>query len=327
MNDIYESKFRGCMVGLAIGDALGMPVEDLSYSEIKNRFGRVTEYLDPVEGLFNYGKLKAGMYTDDAEQAIVLAESLIENKGLNVNHFAKKLLSEYGKDVIEHPEKDRWIGGTFKKAVRNFISGLPLDKCGVKAKSCGSAMRVAPIGMAYWWTRADINLENAAKSSMVTHKGAEVTGAAQAVSLYVDMVITSASPEDISSLVADSIESRIIAKRVRKAYGLRNEKPEKVIRVLGDSGLARETVPTAIYSFNHAPNDFEEAVLTAVNMGGDTDSRAAITGAISGAFNGLDKIPSRWLEKIEGRDNLIRLGDSLRKTNRLIGNTLGRQII
>lgn len=310
------------MVGLAIGDALGMPVEDLSYSEIKNKIGKVTEYLDPVEGQFNYGKLKGGMFTDDTQQTIVLAESLIAKNGLDVDHFAKKLLGEYGRDVIEHSEKDRWIGETFKKAVKNYISDLPLDKCGVRAKSCGSAMRVAPIGMTYFYTEPDIVIENAAKSSRVTHIGTEATGAAQAVSLYVDVALSDCPPKDIPNFVAEKIKSRIIARRIRKAYELRDEKPEKVIRILGDSQLARETVSSAVYSFHHTPYDFEEAVLTSVNLGGDADSRAAITGAISGAFNGIDKIPSRWLKKLEDRDKLIHLGDRLKETNLLVSNLI-----
>jgi ADP-ribosylglycohydrolase len=313
----YENKFRSCMLGLAICDALGMPCEDYSQFDLAKKFGRITDYLNPPEGQFNYGKLKAGMYTDDTEQAIILAESLVANNGLDVNHFANKLLGEYGRNVVEHPEIDRWTGRTFKKAVKNYISNLPANKCGVKAKSCGSAMRVAPIGLIHVGIGSigEI-LVDAAKSSRVTHLGAETTAAAQTVALYVNLATGSINTETISEIAIEQIgkESKLVAKRIKKAYELRAEKPEKVIKILGDSGLARETVPTAIYSFNHSPYNFEEAVLTAVNMGGDTDSRAAITGAISGAFRGFHNIPERWVEKLENHEKLAELSDNLWKT-------------
>ncbi|MEM5782629.1 MAG: ADP-ribosylglycohydrolase family protein [Candidatus Aenigmatarchaeota archaeon] len=300
------------MVGLAVGDALGMPCEGYSYSTIKKYFGKITDFIDPNKNHPN-NKLKAGMYTDDTEQAIILAESLIENNGLDVNHFASKLF-EYGENIIEHPELDRWIGSTFKRAVKNYISGLPVTKCGVKSKSCGSAMRVAPVGLFYYWDFKPNILENAAKSSRITHLGAETTAAAEAVALYVTLATRgNHSPKDMSETVTQMIEkeSKIIAKRIKKAYELRDEKPEKVKDILGGSELARETVSTAIYSFHHSPYDFEEAVLTSVNMGDDTDSRAAITGAISGAFLGIYNIPYKWVKKVEDGEKLIQLGEKL----------------
>jgi len=308
-----RDKFKGCMVGLALGDALGMPCESYSFSAIVHNFGRITNFLDPdKENHPNY-RLKAGMYTDDTEQAIVLAESLIENSGLDVNHFANKLLGEYGKNIIENPELDRWIGSTFKKAVKNYISGKPPTKCGVKAKSCGSAMRVAPMGLVYWDHLINV-AKNAARSSRVTHIGAETTAAAEAVALYVALAAREThSPEEMSEVVTQMVgrESKIIAKRIKKSYELKDKKPEKVLDILGDSQLARETLSSAIYSFNRSPYNFKEAVLTSVNLGGDTDSRAAITGAISGSFNGLYRIPYRWVERLENKERLIQLGKEL----------------
>jgi len=313
MTESYKDKFIGSMVGLAIGDALGMPCEDYEQPDLLKTFGRITDYLDPPKGQFNYDKLKAGMYTDDTEQAIVLAESLVENNGLDVNHFAKKLLGEYGRNVVEHRELDRWIGSTFKKAVNNYVSGMLPDKCGVKAKSCGSAMRVAPIGLVYW-DALDNVARNAAKSSRVTHLGAGPIAASEAVALYVTLATRGTySTKEMSDIVTEMVgrKSKIIAKKVKKAYEIRNEKPKKVIKIFGNSQLARETVPLAIYSFHHNPYDFEDAVLTSVNAGGDTDSIAAITGAINGAFKGLHGIPRRWVERIENKDKLISIGERL----------------
>jgi len=308
---ITRDTFEGCIVGLAIGDALGMPCEDFSQPGIVKKFGRITDYQDPPKGTFNYGKLKAGMYTDDTEQALILAESILESNGFNASNFAKKLLGEYGRNVTSHPELDRWIGGTFKKAVENYISGMPATHCGVKAKSCGSAMRVAPIGMdPTEWATEIRDLADA--SSRITHLGREPTAAAEAVALYVQSALRkNRTPEQMSIVFSGlvGVQSAVIEKRLEKAYRMRDEKPEDVVKILGEDQLAREVVPTALYAFHHSPNDFEEAVLTAVNMGGDTDSRAAITGAISGAFLGTKNIPWKWIEGIENRKKLLDIGN------------------
>ena len=310
---IPKAFFEGCMLGLAIGDSLGMSCEGFSQSEIVEKFGKITDFQDPVEGMFNYGRLKAGMYTDDTEQALVLAESIIETKGFDASNFAEKLLGEYGKNVIEHPELDRWIGGTFKKAVYNYISGKPATKCGVIANTCGSAMRAAPIGLdPTGYRRGTRSL--ARESSKITHLGNEAVAGAEAVALYVESaLIKDRIPDkmDIFSLFVGD-QSDLMEVRLGKAYRMRNEKPEVVVKKLGDSQMALEVIPTAVYAFHHSPNDFEKAVLTAVNMGGDTDSRATITGAISGAYRGAKEIPNKWVKNIENREKLVEVANKIR---------------
>ena len=310
---IPKAIFEGCMLGLAIGDALGMPCEDLSRSEIVETFGRIKDYQDPLKGMFNYGRLKAGMYTDDTEQALVLAESIIETKGFDASNFAEKLLGEYGKNIIEHPELDRWIGGTFEKAVFNYISGKPATECGVMANTCGSAMRAAPIGLDPTGFRRGTRTL-ARESSRITHLGNEAVAGAEAVALYVDSALTknmTPSQIDMISIFVGS-QSDVMKARLDKAYRMRKGKPEDAVKALGGSQLALEVVPTAIYAFHHSPNDFEEAVLTAVNMGGDTDSRATITGAISGTYLGSKQIPNRWVKGIENREKLVEVANKIR---------------
>ncbi len=310
MSNDYRDKFEGCIVGLAVGDALGMPCEAYSMNDLLKEFGRIENYLKPKKGHFNYGKLKAGMYTDDTEQALILAETIKDGE-FDIKLFAKNLF-EYGRKIFENPELDRWVGGTFKKAVKNYINGKPLTKCGVSSKSCGSAMRVAPLGLNFGW--ATEVRDRAATSSKITHLGKDVTAAAEAVALYVNLSLKrNDTPYGMSNKISGlvGLKGENIEKRIEKAYELREEKPGRVIRILGDDSLAREVVPTAIYSFHHSPENFEEAVLTAVNMGGDTDSRAAITGAISGTFNGIDSIPKRWIKNLENNKKLIEIGDKL----------------
>jgi poly(ADP-ribose) glycohydrolase ARH3 len=88
-----------------------------------------------------------------------------------------------------------------------------------------------------------------------------------------------------------------------------------VVSILGNSSIAFESVPLSIYSFLKYSQSFEEAVIYAVNLGGDTDSIAAMTGAISGACHGIRKIPERWLAKLEnglkGKDYIYQLGEKL----------------
>lgn len=84
-------KFKGCMLGLAIGDALGMPVEGLTAKEIRETVGQVRDMMSPASGHFHFG-LKAGQFTDDTEEALILAESMLESYGFSGDKFSEKMM-------------------------------------------------------------------------------------------------------------------------------------------------------------------------------------------------------------------------------------------
>lgn len=291
-------KFEGTIVGLAIGDALGMPAEGMSREEIKRLFGEIREFLPSP-----YGDLKAGQWTDDTEQTIALAESILETVYLDPQNFAERLKKWY-------LSGGRRIGPTTRIAVINLLRGAVWQESGVFSDTCGSAMRVAPIGLVYHF---NLNLVEryAEISSMITHKGSAAIGGAVAVAIAISCKILDFSDEEMLEEVVKRVEKhdQLLSEKISYAYEIRNKELDFAVEKLGNSISALDAVPMGFYCvFSSA--DFEDAVLKSANCGGDTDSISAITGAIKGA-EGIEKIPKRFLDRLEDFEYLKELADRL----------------
>ena len=303
-----KSKFIGCMLGAAIGDALGKQNEGLTRSDIKRR-GLITDY----------GKAKAGCpgeeldaceYTDDTEQMLVLSRSLIECGGFDPLDFSKRL-AKWGKDAMADPKRKSLVGPSSSVSISRLISGISWKEAGSDFPSCGSAMRVAPIGLFY--KDLDKVEKYAALSSIPTHNSNEAIAGAVAVAVGVRCAIDGMELPEIIK------ESSTRASRYNEGFGdkivlsfqmrnevlsfqMRNEEPDEVFARLGTSYLADETVPSAFYCFSRHFDEPEKAMIEAVNAGGDTDSIACITGALCGARHGISAFPERWKKGLQNRE-------------------------
>ncbi|HIH43951.1 MAG TPA: hypothetical protein HA257_02355, partial [Candidatus Methanoperedenaceae archaeon] len=298
MEDRLLEKFMGCLLGAAIGDALGMQTEGKTRKEIVDA-GEVRDYGRAAAGSPN-AKLTPGHYTDDTEQMLLLAESIIEAGRFSPESFSAKL-AEHGKLIIGNPALNRSWGPTSMAAVRALLDGAGWMQSGQNEPTCGSAMRVAPIALAYC---NDITkVESMARmSSLPTHASSGAIGGAVAAAVAVACALHDMDHEDILAIAADraSHSDRRLEAAIIIAGKHISSSPDLALSCLGTSNSVYETVPAALYCFAHAA-DPEEAILTAVNAGGDTDSIAAIAGAISGAACGECALPSRWLSGLENR--------------------------
>ncbi len=280
------SNFRGCLVGLAIGDALGKDFEGLSFEEIRERYGHIRDMGD-------------GEWTDDTEQALILAESIASTLYFSPDDFANRL---------KNIGLSRFYGPTSSKAIERLKRGLSWRESGVFSDTDGSAMRVAPIGLVYHFNYNLIE-KYAIISSIVTHKGNAAIAGAVAVAIAVACAVN--QDEDLLEEVVKRCEKFdvLIAEKIEYAYQIRNESLEKAVKEIGTSIMAFDAVPFAFYCY-FSSKTFEEAVVKAVNAGGDTDTIAAIVGAIKGAENGLDEIPDRF-KKIRDYERILEIADRL----------------
>jgi poly(ADP-ribose) glycohydrolase ARH3 len=177
-------------------------------------------------------------------------------------------------------------------------------------------MRIAPIGVFYHNNLIKLR-EVAYKSSQITHahrlgkEGAalQAYAIAQAVSLGQQEALEQAS--FLAKLISYTSEETYREKLNRIGALLACQDRGRVITELGNGVEAFNSVPTAIYCFLSHPRSFAQAVLYAISLGGDTDTIAAMTGAISGAYLGLDSIPSRWKDKLENREYIQELAEKL----------------
>lgn len=285
------------MVGSGIGDALGASFEG-SCSVIR------------IEDVRFKGK-----WTDDTHMMIGLSESLIANKGFNGENMSQTFLRNW--------EKEPWrgYGPGPPRVFRMMKSGVPWNVAskqlygGKGSFGNGAAMRVAPIGLLHY-DDAEKLREMAYRSAEITHthelgkEGAAIQ--AYAVALAVQEKISSLEPTEFLDRITHFTENKVYKGKLEKAKALLPvEDRREVIRNIGNSVEAFNSVPTAIYCFAKNHENYARAVLYAVSLGGDTDTIGAMTGAIAGAYRGEEDIPKSWRDKIEKGDYITDLAKKL----------------
>lgn len=301
--DILD-RFRGCLLGVAVGDALGMPVEGYSAYEIESKFDRVRDMMPAPSDHFHSG-LEAGQFTDDTEETLLLAESMIESSGFSVERFADKLMG-WGSLWALDENLNRGVGFTTRSSVESLLSGTSWKESGLTIPTCGSAMRSAPIGLIY---RCDLSLAGryADLQSIPTHCGPASRAGAIAVAVAVALCLQG-FPKDTVLRTASSlagVADKRFADRLLWISSLQDLEPSQALAEIGNSPDVSETVPAAFYCF--LMFEPEEALITAASSGGDTDSIASIAGSLFGAALGTGWIPERWLTCLEDRERIERV--------------------
>lgn len=303
-------KFIGSLLGAAVGDALGMPLEGFSSLEIQRAFGRVVDMLPAPEHHFHHG-LQAGQYTDDTEETLILAESIIEAQGFSGDAFAEHLM-RWGSKWILDERLNRGVGITTRSAIENMLSGKPWQDAGVSIETCGAAMRAAPIGLVYHWDLSMV-ARYSELQSIVTHRSRAARAGAVALAVGVALSLLDLPRMKILE-VSTEIASRISPELGRKLEEVQvflqsDRDPSDALELLGTSPSVHDAVPSAFYCFVRL--DPEDALVEAVNAGGDTDSVASMAGALAGARYGTSWIPQRWLSHLENRDRIEEMGRDL----------------
>ncbi|WAL94935.1 ADP-ribosylglycohydrolase family protein [Streptomyces sp. Je 1-369] len=285
--DDLRERARGALLGLAVGDALGAPAENMKPSEIRRRWGRITGYV---------AEHPAG--TDDTEYAIFSGLLLARHgSALTVAHV-ETAWHQWIADLDEGPF--RGAGFSERGTLENLRRGLaaPISAQHRHAWSDGLAMRAAPFGV---FAAGDPHeaARLVAIDGSVSHDGEGIYGG-RAVAAGVAAAMAGAPVEAVveaglSVIPEDSWTSRSLRRAV--AVADRGERAVRSAVVIGGypwTDLAPEAVALAFGAYAAARGDFGDAVLCAVNMGRDADTTAAVAGALSGATCGVAAIPLPW---------------------------------
>ncbi|MER6029006.1 ADP-ribosylglycohydrolase family protein [Streptomyces sp. NPDC001851] len=286
-----RERARGALLGLAVGDALGAPAENLKPSEIRARWGRITGYV---------AEQPCG--TDDTEYAIFSGLLLARHGSALTPAHVEAAWHEWIADRAEGPF--RGAGFSERGTLENLRRGLaaPISAQHRHAWSDGLAMRAAPFGVFAAGRPAEAARLVAIDGS-VSHEGEGIYGG-QAVAAGVAAAMTGAPvPVVIASALAVIPEDSWTARSLRRAVAVshRGERAVRCAVVIGGypwTDLAPEAVALAFGAYAAADGDFVQAVLTAVNMGRDADTTAAVAGALSGATHGITAIPPHWATPI-----------------------------
>jgi poly(ADP-ribose) glycohydrolase ARH3 len=298
-----QGRFRGALLEAAIGDALGAPFE-----------GAPTVPLADLKKLLERPGLL--QYTDDTHMTLGVAESLVACGGFNGPHMAETFACNF------EAEPWRGYGAGPPQVFRLLREGFEWDQAGRAlfngdgSFGNGAAMRVAPAALAYYYDTEEV-VRVAQQSALITHahelgmEGAVLQ--ALAVAFLVQRIASGAID---SSAFIDFLLTRISSPPlVHRLMYIKTMQPgesrDEDVQALGNGIAAYEAVPAAICAFLHHPNSFPQAVTYAISLGGDTDTIASMTGALSGARLGTSAIPQGWREGIEGSARLVELADAL----------------
>ncbi len=295
-----EDRFLGCLLGLAIGDALGMPVEGWPRQRIAERFGRIDGY---HPRLFPDGtEIKAGEFSDESDVALCIVESLTANNGvLDPDNIGARLL------FLARGESKRWLSTTTLAAITTAEETLdfrvPLDE---DAPATGDvAVRGVPIGLLHALDTFDPGQLRADAEGVVrlTHGSPAAIAAATAVAYGVNLAARGEVPrERWARETASFLDSGELAASLANVANLFDAgiAVQNILARLGTGTAAVESVPAG-FAAAMAAGAFEDAVFEAVNAGGDADTVGAIGGALAGAGFGAGDIPQRLIDDLEGR--------------------------
>ena len=283
---------RGCLAGLALGDALGSPAEGKTPAQIREHWGRIDDFLSPEQG-----------GTDDTEYALFSARLLL-TYGLELT--PGNVVEGYRREIISGDNAYKGAGFSEILSIRNLEAGLmpPASGRHLHSWSDGLAMRVAPYGIAAAGDPA-LAAKLAAVDGCVTHAG-EGIYSGQAVAAAIAAAMNGAELNTVFEAALSVLpEDCWTCRALRRALAIARDHPGvwNAIQPLHDeivchayywADIAPEAVGLAFGLLAAADGDFEESVLGGVNIGRDTDTIAAIAGAIAGARGGLTAIPPHW---------------------------------
>ncbi len=294
------SRYRGCLLGLAVGDALGTPLE---FSPP----GTFTPISDMIGG--GPFQLKPGQWTDDTSMALCLATSLVERHGFDPIDQLERYVRWWRTGYLSSTGTCFDIGGTVRSALARFEhTHEPYPgSADPHTAGNGSIMRLAPVVLYYAWQPAQA-IYFAAESSRTTHGAAEAADACRYFSALLLDALNGKSKEELLSDRSERWPDAPLAPKIATiAAGSFKHKQPPEIR---GTGYVVASLEAALWAFYHS-GDFREGALLAVNLGDDADTTGAVYGQLAGAFYGEEGIPAAWRDTIAQRESIGELAKRL----------------
>ncbi len=297
-----KARALAALRGVAIGDALGMPTQMLSREQIAAQFGEISWFEPAADDHPLAAGMPAGSVTDDTEQALLLADALIAGRGMVEPHALAAALIAWEERMRARGSLDL-LGPSTQRAVAAAQAGEDVTLTGRYGTTNGAAMRIAPVGIATSVTDLDVLVERVVAASLVSHNTGIALAGAAAVAAAVSAGIEGVPGVEPAIRAARAAGRRgywvagaEIAARIEWAISLADparaqESLDRIYRLVGTSLASQESVPAAFAVLAVFPDDPWAAVRAAAGLGGDSDTIAAMVGAIAGAQAGSDAFP------------------------------------
>lgn len=321
--------YRGCLVGGAIGDALGYPVEFMTRDSILERFGE--------DGLTNLVISKNGkaLITDDTQMTLFTAEGILFSETLRrsgiVSCDSDEVFDAYKRWLFTQGEKRQKISGKGwllkqmdlynrrapgSTCLQSMISGVKgtWQRPGNWSKGCGGVMRIAPAGLCYEKREA---FEKGVEFAAITHGHPSGYLPGGALAHMIACIIAGSGIREAALDAMEVLESwdgsKETLSKLRLAIDLAGSGIDDIsaISKIGEGWVGDEALAISTYCAIRHGSDFKAALIASVNHDGDSDSTGSIAGNLIGARYGTFAIPSEWIEKVEIKDVIIRVADDL----------------
>ncbi len=304
LESLSLERFRGALLGLAAGDALGATLE----------FQRPGTF-QPIEDMVGGGPfdLQPGQWTDDTSMALCLAASLVACEGFDPRDQVERYLRWLGEGYMSSTGACFDIGTTVRTALRIYQQTGVAFSGPTHSHSAGngSIMRLAPVGLYFAFDPATA-IEMAAQSSRTTHGAAEAVDACR----YLAGLIVGAlqgRPKDVLlsasfSPAPGQWEAAPLAPAIAEiaAGSFKVKEPPEI----KGTGYVVDSLEAALWAFHHTET-FREGALRAINLGDDADTTGAVYGQLAGAYYGEAGIPSNWRGKLALRETIVDLAEGL----------------
>lgn len=299
------------LLGLAIGDALGMPTQSMSRDEIARDHGRITEFVDAGPHQRIAAGMTAGAVTDDTEQAILLARLVIDGHGVvDPREYADRLVA--WERAMEAKGSLDLLGPSTKTAVNRVLDGVPVSEAGVTGTTNGAAMRIAPVAIATPSLDLELLVDAVEEASAVTHNTGIGIAGASAVAAAVSAGLDGATIDQALDLATEAavigarrgswVAGGEIGPRLAWARSwLRamrpSERVDAIAVVVGTSVASQESVVAALALASIEQEPWVTLGIAA-SLGGDTDTIGAMAGAVLGAVHGSSVWPGAAVDTV-----------------------------
>ena len=303
---------KDILLGIAIGDALGVPVEFEHRQELEK---------NPVVGMREYGthNQPKGTWSDDSSLALCLAESLCN--GYNLNDIADKFIRWYYDGYCTPYGRVFDVGITTARAISNLQSGIKPNLAGMdreRDNGNGSLMRILPLVPYILNMEEEDRFRIIGEVSSLTHRHPRSILACIALCefaiQYIDLQAVERAYQAMQQTILQLLKKEMFIEEdipFERLIGLSYEEFKAIeLKDIRSTGYVIDTLEASLWCVFNTTN-YKDAVLKAVNLGDDTDTVGAITGGLAGIIYGYDTIPSEWLEVLAKKDDIIELADKL----------------
>lgn len=311
LNPMNHEKVVGGILGVVIGDVVGLPVQFLARAKVKE---------NPVMDIRPWAEnLPKGIWSDDSSLTLCLVESLCEKK-YDVKDIAQRFVRWYSEGYWTSFGKAFDIGGTTAAAMERLIDGIPPLEAGpsdIRSNGNGSLMRILPAVLYFAHLPNNKLIEKVCEVSKITHGHPRSLLGCCLYALMIKSLGTGDTPNEaylaLQTTAQDIFKGTVMQNELghyqRIIDGSLPQLKEDEIR---SGGYVVETLEAALWSFLNT-HTFKDAILKGVNLGDDADTTGAVCGGLAGVYYGKQAIPEEWLETIAKKDEIMTLSERFAK--------------